>query len=168
MRLQPNIGSDRSWVWKVAADVSEGVATAETLAIRFANSDSVFASPLMLERRISYIKSIRCIDAGQFKVAFEAAQRTNAELAASHAPAVQPIPDAVKVTNESEATPQPTSDEAPTQDTKAKPEETIPESGAETKVAEEPVGSEAKDEVVGTSEVTPEGAGAEPPAAKDE
>ncbi|KAH7100651.1 RanBP1 domain-containing protein [Auriculariales sp. MPI-PUGE-AT-0066] len=39
MNLQPNIGSDRSWVWKVAADFSEGTPTNETLAIRFANSE---------------------------------------------------------------------------------------------------------------------------------
>ena len=41
MHLQPNIGSDRSWVWKVAADYSESPPTAETLAIRFANSTSM-------------------------------------------------------------------------------------------------------------------------------
>ena len=40
MALSPNVGSDRSWVYKVAADVSDGAPTAETLAIRFANSDS--------------------------------------------------------------------------------------------------------------------------------
>ena len=40
MRLSPNVGSDRSWVWNTAADVSEGEAEAMTLAIRFANSDS--------------------------------------------------------------------------------------------------------------------------------
>lgn len=40
MKLQPNIGSDRSWVWKVAADYSESPATSETLAIRFANAES--------------------------------------------------------------------------------------------------------------------------------
>ncbi|KAJ3734371.1 RanBP1 domain-containing protein [Lentinula guzmanii] len=40
MSLQPNIGSDRSWVWKVAADYSESPPTSETLAIRFANSDN--------------------------------------------------------------------------------------------------------------------------------
>jgi hypothetical protein len=39
MRLQPNVGSDRSWVYKVAADVAEGAPTSETLAIRFANSE---------------------------------------------------------------------------------------------------------------------------------
>lgn len=40
MTLSPNVGSDRSWVWSVAADVSDGEPTAETLAIRFANSES--------------------------------------------------------------------------------------------------------------------------------
>lgn len=44
MKLQPNIGSDRSWVWKVAADVSEGSPQAETLAIRFANSESAYTA----------------------------------------------------------------------------------------------------------------------------
>lgn len=39
MRLQPNIGSDRSWVWKVHADYADGVPTAETLAIRFATAE---------------------------------------------------------------------------------------------------------------------------------
>jgi len=58
MRLQPNIGSDRSWVWKVAADYSETPPTSETLAIRFANSDN----------------------AAQFKAAFESAQSNNAAL----------------------------------------------------------------------------------------
>ncbi|KAJ6599338.1 RanBP1 domain-containing protein [Mycena vulgaris] len=61
MRLQPNIGSDRSWVWKVAADYSESPPTAETLAIRFANSDN----------------------AGQFKTAFEDGQKKNANLTAA-------------------------------------------------------------------------------------
>ncbi|KAK0190702.1 ran/spi1 binding protein [Armillaria mellea] len=59
MRLQPNIGSDRSWVWKVAADYAESPPTAETLAIRFANSEN----------------------AGQFKEKFEEAQKANASLA---------------------------------------------------------------------------------------
>jgi len=39
MRLQPNIGSDRSWVWKVAADYTEDPPTAETLAIRFGSPE---------------------------------------------------------------------------------------------------------------------------------
>jgi len=58
MRLQPNIGSDRSWVWKVTADYSESPPTAETLAIRFANSEN----------------------AAQFKTAFEDAQKSNIDL----------------------------------------------------------------------------------------
>jgi Ran-binding protein 1 len=42
MKLSPNVGSDRSWVWNAAADVSEGEPEAQTLAIRFANSESEF------------------------------------------------------------------------------------------------------------------------------
>lgn len=42
MKLSPNVGSDRSWVWNAAADVSEGEPEAVTLAIRFANSESMF------------------------------------------------------------------------------------------------------------------------------
>ncbi|CAO3661509.1 unnamed protein product [Rhizopus microsporus] len=60
MKLQPNVGYDRSWVWKVSADVSEGTPTAETLAIRFANSDN----------------------ANAFKEEFEKAQTHNASLKA--------------------------------------------------------------------------------------
>lgn len=43
MKLSPNVGSDRSWVWNVAADVSEGEPEAQTLAIRFGNSESKFS-----------------------------------------------------------------------------------------------------------------------------
>ncbi|OBZ76737.1 Ran-specific GTPase-activating protein [Grifola frondosa] len=68
MRLQPNIGSDRSWVWKVAADYSESPPTSETLAIRFANAENAL----------------------QFKVAFEKAQKTNADIAAGVVPASAP------------------------------------------------------------------------------
>lgn len=40
MKLSPNVGSDRSWVWNAAADVSEGEPEAQTLAIRFATPES--------------------------------------------------------------------------------------------------------------------------------
>ncbi|KAJ1658064.1 Ran GTPase binding protein Sbp1 [Dispira simplex] len=40
MNLSPNIGSDRSWVWNVAADISDGEPQQELLAIRFANSEN--------------------------------------------------------------------------------------------------------------------------------
>ncbi|KAF2103479.1 hypothetical protein NA57DRAFT_33643 [Rhizodiscina lignyota] len=58
MKLSPNVGSDRSWVWNAAADVSEGEPEAQTLAIRFANSDN----------------------ANQFKEAFIKAQQENEQL----------------------------------------------------------------------------------------
>ncbi|KAF9475941.1 hypothetical protein BDN70DRAFT_923660 [Pholiota conissans] len=58
MRLQPNVGSDRSWVWKVAADYSETPPTSETLAIRFANPEN----------------------AALFKAAFEDGQKKNLAL----------------------------------------------------------------------------------------
>lgn len=59
MKLAPNVGSDRSWVYSVAADVSDGDASAETLAVRFGNVENAQA----------------------FKQAFEAAQASNASLA---------------------------------------------------------------------------------------
>ncbi|KAL3472969.1 RanBP1 domain-containing protein [Aspergillus californicus] len=40
MKLSPNVGSDRSWVWNATADVSEGEPEPSTLAIRFANSEN--------------------------------------------------------------------------------------------------------------------------------
>jgi len=40
MKLSPNVGSDRSWVWNAAADVSEGEPEPCTFAIRFANSEN--------------------------------------------------------------------------------------------------------------------------------
>ncbi|OJJ61960.1 hypothetical protein ASPSYDRAFT_40524 [Aspergillus sydowii CBS 593.65] len=58
MKLSPNVGSDRSWVWNAAADVSEGEPEACTLAIRFANSEN----------------------ANLFKDAFESAREENAKL----------------------------------------------------------------------------------------
>ncbi|KAF5369988.1 hypothetical protein D9758_001301 [Tetrapyrgos nigripes] len=68
MKLQPNIGSDRSWVWKVAADYSESPPTSETLAIRFANAEN----------------------ASEFKGQFETAQKTNAALNAGAPAAAAP------------------------------------------------------------------------------
>ncbi|KAF8605473.1 hypothetical protein BDV93DRAFT_554840 [Ceratobasidium sp. AG-I] len=64
MKLQPNVGSDRSWVWKVAADISDGEPTAETLAIRFANKEI----------------------ADEYKLAFENAQASSSAAAATDIP----------------------------------------------------------------------------------
>ena len=58
MKLNPNVGSDRSWVWSVVADFAEEEARQETLAIRFGNSEN----------------------ANKFKAQFEECQKMNAEL----------------------------------------------------------------------------------------
>ena len=57
LKLAPNVGSDRSWVW-TALDVAEGEPVMETLAIRFANAEN----------------------ANLFKENFEKCQQKNAEL----------------------------------------------------------------------------------------
>ena len=62
--LQPNVGSDRSWVYNTLADFSEGEQRAETFAIRFANTESIQIN----------------VDANKFKDAFEDAQKKNAAL----------------------------------------------------------------------------------------
>lgn len=61
MKLAPNVGSDRSWVWSAPADMADGEPTPELLAIRFASSEI----------------------AGSFKSKFEEAQSINASLLAS-------------------------------------------------------------------------------------
>ncbi|KAH3680609.1 hypothetical protein WICMUC_000229 [Wickerhamomyces mucosus] len=53
--LKPNVGSDRSWVYNVTADISEGEPEAHTFAIRFGNKEN----------------------ADKFKEEFEAAQEIN-------------------------------------------------------------------------------------------
>ncbi|KAK9365913.1 hypothetical protein V1509DRAFT_631436 [Lipomyces kononenkoae] len=40
LKLSTNVGSDRSWVYSVSVDISEGEPEALTLAIRFANSEN--------------------------------------------------------------------------------------------------------------------------------
>lgn len=58
MRLAPNVGSDRSWVWNTSADVSEGEAEAQTLAIRFANPESkksLYSNRLLKRRQPTYV-----------------------------------------------------------------------------------------------------------------
>ena len=95
MRLQPNIGSDRSWVWKVPADYAEEAPTAETLAIRFANAESEFYS------LPSIVILILCsLDAQSFKDAFEEAQKTNASFTSKPAPA--PVTSEATETKEGE------------------------------------------------------------------
>lgn len=77
MKLSPNVGSDRSWVWNASADVSEGEPEAQTLAIRFGNSESKLnaTSPPAkdMDANIS-------TDANLFKEAFIKAQQENEAL----------------------------------------------------------------------------------------
>jgi len=109
MSLQPNIGSDRSWVWKVAADYSESPPTAETLAIRFANSEN----------------------AGQFKTAFETAQKTNA---GSVPEAVETATAEVEEPKAAEPTPEEPADPA---EKAEEPPVTVEEKEPEKEAAEE-------------------------------
>ncbi|ORY32612.1 RanBP1 domain-domain-containing protein [Naematelia encephala] len=83
MKLSPNVGSDRSWVWNVAADYSEEVASSETLAIRFGNSEN----------------------ANLFKAAFEDAQTKNAALGgnAEAEPETAAAPETPAVATDTEA-----------------------------------------------------------------
>jgi len=73
MKLSPNVGSDRSWVWNATADVSEGTPEVQTLAIRFANSDN----------------------ANLFKEAFLKAQQENEGVLGKDAAAAPPKVEAV-------------------------------------------------------------------------
>ena len=56
MKLSPNVGSDRSWVWNAAADVSEGEPEASTLAIRFANSESKCVSNYVQDEKLIWVR----------------------------------------------------------------------------------------------------------------
>ncbi|CAE6423034.1 unnamed protein product [Rhizoctonia solani] len=118
MKLQPNVGSDRSWVWKVAADISDGAPTAETLAIRFANKEI----------------------ADEYKAAFEAAQAALADIAPGELgvpPAAAPEPEEAPATTEetSATVPEP----APVAPDAEKAEPTEPTPVAETAEPTEPV-----------------------------
>lgn len=57
MVLKENIGSDRSWVYTATADVSEGVPTVETLAIRFGNSESNFPVTAVADFRCEFVQA---------------------------------------------------------------------------------------------------------------
>ncbi|KAL7412107.1 RanBP1 domain-containing protein [Mrakia frigida] len=142
MNLAPNIGSDRSWVWNVSADVSDGEPTQETLAIRFANSDN----------------------AGLFKAAFEDARDKNSSTTTA-APAAaeesEPTPAAAAEEEEEkkeeeavvEAKEEPVAAAAAADEPKAEEEETavapaaaVEELKTEEKVADEGVETKATED----------------------
>lgn len=83
MKLSPNVGSDRSWVWNAAADVSEGEPEAQTLAIRFANSDSEYIVGYTRQTKEQRPLLTWVTDANAFKDAFVKAQQENEKLFAA-------------------------------------------------------------------------------------
>ncbi|PVU88118.1 hypothetical protein BB559_005721 [Furculomyces boomerangus] len=80
MKLSPNVGSDRSWVWNAAADISDGQPEHQLLAIRFANSEN----------------------AGLFKTAFESARESNTKLTGKPASEEKPAEGEEESEDESE------------------------------------------------------------------
>lgn len=133
MKLSPNVGSDRSWVYNVAADYAEGEASAETLAIRFGNSEN----------------------ANLFKQAFEDAQAHNASLSGAapkeedeSAATAKPEAAAESATSEAEAK----KEEASTAE-ESKPEEPAAGAEAETKVADASAAAEVKEEGIREADV---------------
>ncbi|KAH7374695.1 RanBP1 domain-containing protein [Plectosphaerella cucumerina] len=78
MKLSPNVGSDRSWVWNAAADVSEGEPEAVTFAIRFANAENanLFKDSFLQAQKDNEVL---------FKQAAEAAETAAPEAAAPEA-----------------------------------------------------------------------------------
>ncbi|KAJ2745691.1 Ran GTPase binding protein Sbp1 [Coemansia sp. BCRC 34301] len=88
MVLSPNVGSDRSWVWNVAADLVDDEVERQLLAIRFANSEN----------------------AGKFKEAFESARDNNKKLASSASEAKPEASDDNKSDSDAEAVEEETAD----------------------------------------------------------
>jgi Ran-binding protein 1 len=74
LKLSPNVGSDRSWVYTVSVDISEGEPEALTLAIRFANSES---ESLKAALTLEDISNNVFVDANLFKKKFSEAQDLN-------------------------------------------------------------------------------------------
>eukprot|EP01120_Amphizonella_sp_Union-15-10_P006892 TRINITY_DN227_c0_g1_i1.p1 TRINITY_DN227_c0_g1~~TRINITY_DN227_c0_g1_i1.p1 ORF type:complete len:214 (-),score=62.38 TRINITY_DN227_c0_g1_i1:66-707(-) len=56
MKLEPNIGSDRSWVYTCPADFADEEAKEEVFAIRFANSENALAFKEAFEKAQKEIK----------------------------------------------------------------------------------------------------------------
>ena len=83
MKLSPNVGSDRSWVYNVSADYSELEPRQELLAIRFANAEN----------------------ANKFKTKFELCQKVNAAIVNGDEdiPEVEPLKEEKKESEETKA-----------------------------------------------------------------
>ncbi|KAJ2776011.1 Ran GTPase binding protein Sbp1 [Coemansia nantahalensis] len=111
MVLSPNVGSDRSWVWNVAADLVDDEAERQMLAIRFGNSEN----------------------AGKFKAAFEDARETNKKVASGESvpkPAAQ-VEDEEKAEVKAEAKTEAKAEEKAEEKAEAKTEEKTEEKTAD-------------------------------------
>ena len=47
MKLRPNCGSDRAWIWSVSADFADETPKPELLAVRFANAESKYSQLIL-------------------------------------------------------------------------------------------------------------------------
>jgi len=134
MHLSPNVGSDRSWVWNVAADFAEGSDhTNETLAIRFGNSEN----------------------ANLFKEAFEKGQATNASLSSGSAPAASESESAEKESAPAaESAPEPVNDASKeAEKTEAKEEKAAETADAPSTHAPATEPTESKDKETSSSHI---------------
>eukprot|EP01120_Amphizonella_sp_Union-15-10_P007766 TRINITY_DN2664_c0_g1_i1.p1 TRINITY_DN2664_c0_g1~~TRINITY_DN2664_c0_g1_i1.p1 ORF type:complete len:217 (-),score=60.12 TRINITY_DN2664_c0_g1_i1:138-788(-) len=76
MKLEPNIGSDRSWVYTCPADFADEEAKEEVFAIRFANSENALAFKDAFEKAQKELKgeteeSVKEVTEGLSKVAVD-------------------------------------------------------------------------------------------------
>lgn len=110
MTLKPNVGSDKSWVYSVVADYSEGAATAETFAIRFGSKEV----------------------AEEFKAKVEEAQKINADVASGKLPATDKKEDAEDDSLDKKSEPEVTKEEEQEEKEKEKAEEKKDEERKET------------------------------------
>ncbi|OAV93867.1 hypothetical protein PTTG_01669 [Puccinia triticina 1-1 BBBD Race 1] len=142
MVLAPNVGSDRSWVYNTTADMSDEGVSAETLAIRFGNSEN----------------------ANAFKAKFEEAQKINAGLTkeSSATTSTDPVGDESTSTKKEESGAGQTEaakkdEDKKSEATESKPEPAVVQSDAtadavadttatETKKTEETDKAESKDD----------------------
>lgn len=90
MELKPHVGSDKAFVYHVAADFADEVAKPELLAVRFGTTESTCIDSFLLHEwcLISLVA-----DAQKFKAEFDAAKENNAKLQAAGA-ASTPAPAA--------------------------------------------------------------------------
>lgn len=122
MELKPNVGSDRSWVYNVAADMAEDEARQELLAIRFANSEN----------------------AKKFKEMFERCQKVNKAVSEGQEPEkIEPLKDE-KPDERSDAAKK-VSDQAKKDETKSEASDQVKKDETKSEVSEEKKEESKKD-----------------------